>query len=58
MRDAGLPHADHVVGAALEKAFAWTAAVFGTQTLAYRGGSAVRHGARLFLSATMFAAVW
>mgnify|MGYP004293980417 CR=1 FL=1 len=39
--------ADHLVGAAGNKAWTWTAAVFGTETLAFRGGGAARHGARL-----------
>ena len=58
MRNAGLPHADHLVGAALEKAFAWTAAVFDTQTLAYGGGGAACHGARLMVATAVFEAMW
>ena len=57
VRDAGLPHADHLVGAALEKAFAWTAAVFATQTLAVSIGGAARHGAWLPFPAAVFDAV-
>ena len=47
MRAAGLEEADHFVGAACSVAFIPTTAVFGTETLASRGGGAARHGARL-----------
>ena len=57
VRNAGLPHADHLVGAALEKAFACTAAVFATQSLADRGGGASRHGARLVVTTAVFEAI-
>ena len=42
----------HLVGAARNKAWTWTSAMFDTETLANRGGGTVRHGARLlFVSA-------
>ena len=57
MRCAGLPlGAHHPVGAATKHALAWTAAVFYAETLESRGGGAARHGARLVLSAAVFAA--
>ena len=46
---AGQELADHLVGATRNKAWIDTAAVFGTETLAFRGGGAARHGARLVL---------
>ena len=51
VRLAGLEEADHLVGAACSVAFACTAAVFGAETLALRGGGAARHGARLLSTA-------
>ena len=58
VRFAGLPlGAHHHVGAAAKHALAWTAAVFCAETLAPRGGGAARHGARLLLSAAVFAAM-
>ena len=58
VRFAGLPlGALHHVGAAAKHALAWTAAVFLAETLADRGGGAARHGARLLLSAAVFAAM-
>ena len=53
VRDAGLEEADHLVGAACSVAFAWTAAVFLTETLALSGGCAVRHGAQLHLASAV-----
>ena len=52
VRFAGLEPADHLVGAACNPAFACTAAMFGTETLALRSGGAVRHGALCFLLST------
>ena len=49
--------AHHHVGAAAKHALAWTAAVFLAETLAFRGGGAARHGARLLLSTSVFAAM-
>ena len=47
---------DHPVGAAGNKARTCTTAMFGTETLADRGGGAACHGARLLLaSAVLFA---
>lgn len=58
MRYAGTPlGAHHHIGAAAKHALAWTAAVFHAETLACRGGGAARHGARLVLSAAVFAAI-
>ena len=54
---AGLPHAHHLAGAAAKHALAWTATVFHAETLALRVGGAARHGARLLLSAAVFAAM-
>jgi hypothetical protein len=56
VRCAGLPLAHHLVGAAAKHALAFAAAVFCTETLAFRVGGAARHGARL-LSAAVFAAI-
>ena len=54
VRLAGLEPADHLVGAACNPAYARTAAVFGAETLGFRGGGAARHGALwLFLSTTV-----
>ena len=44
---------DHRVGAARNKALTFTAAVFGTETLAFRGSSAVRHRARFLLASAV-----
>ena len=49
--------ADHLVGTAGNKAWTWTAAVFVTETLAFRGGGAVRHGARLVLASAVSGAM-
>ena len=54
VRSAGLPHADDDVGAVASVASAWTASVFGTEALAFGGGGAACHRARLLLSTTMF----
>ena len=57
MRFAGLPHVSyHLVGAAAKHALAYPAAVFCAETLAFGGGGAARHGARL-LSAAVFEAM-
>ena len=56
VRAAGLEKADHLVGAACSVAFVWTTAVFGTETLALRGGDAARHRTRLACTA-MFPAM-
>ena len=48
---------DHLVRAARNKAWTCTAAVFGTKTLALRGGGAARHGARLLLVSTVSGAM-
>ena len=45
--------ADHLVGAAGNKAWTHTATVFGTETLALRCGSAARHGARLLAASAV-----
>ena len=52
MRLAGLEPADHLVGAACNPAFAWTTAMFGTETLGVSVGGAARHGALCFLLST------
>ena len=53
-----MPHASRpLVGAAAKHAFAWTAAVFVAETLAFRAGGAARHGARLLLSTAVFTAI-
>jgi len=58
VRFAGLPLASCLlVGAAAKHALACPAAVFCAETLAFRGGGAARHGARLVLSAAMFLAI-
>ena len=58
VRFAGMPHASRpLVGAAAKHAFAWTAAMFLAEALAFRGGGAARHGARLPVSTTVFAAI-
>ena len=58
VRYAGLPLASCLlVGAAAKHAFAWTAAIFCAEALAGRGGGAARHGARLLLSAAVFATI-
>ena len=49
--------ADHRVGAAGNKAWTWTAAMLLTETLAFRGGGAARHGARLVLASAVSVAV-
>ena len=49
--------ANHLVGAAGNKAWTWTTTMFGTETLALRGGGAVRHGARLHLASTVSVAM-
>ena len=49
--------ADHLVGAARNKAWTHTAAMFDTETLANRGGGAARHGARLALASAMLFAM-
>ena len=55
VRCARLPlGAHHHIGAAAKHALAWTAAVFSAETLAFRGGGAACHGARLLLSASVF----
>ena len=45
-----------LVGAAAKHAFSFAAAMFAAETLAFRGGGAARHGARL-LSAAVFGAM-
>ena len=57
MRGAGLPFTHHLVGAAAKDALACTAAVFCAETLAFGGGGAARHGARLLLSIAVFCAM-
>ena len=52
VRCAGLEPADHLVAAACNPAFACTAAMFGAETLADRGGGAVQHGALWHLLST------
>ena len=49
--------ADHLVGAAGNKAWTCTAAVFVTETLASRGGCAVHHSARLLLASAVSVAI-
>ena len=49
--------ADHLVGAAENKAWTWTAAVFVAETLAERQGGAVCHGARLVLASAVSVAM-
>ena len=49
--------ADHLVGAAGNKAWTFTAAVFATETLALRYGGAARHGARLLLASAVSVAM-
>ena len=57
VRYAGVPHASRpLVGATTKYALARTAAVFCAETLAFGGGGAARHGARL-LSTAVFAAM-
>ena len=48
---------DHLVWAAGNKAWTWTADVFLTETLANRGGGAARHGARLHLASAVSGAM-
>ena len=58
VRCAGLSHASrHLVGAAAKHALAWTTAMFHAETLAFGGGDAAHHGARLLSSAAVFAAI-
>ena len=45
--------ADHLVGAARNKAWTHTTTVFGAETLAERGGGAASHGARLILASAV-----
>ena len=53
VRLAGLKLADPFVGAAWNKAWTWTAPMFGTETPSFRGGGAVRHGARLVFTSAV-----
>ena len=55
---AGLEPADHLVGATIDPAFTCTTTVFGTATLASRGGDAACHGAQLLVSTAVFVAMW
>ena len=57
VRMAGQELADHYVGAACNKAWSCTAAVFSTETLAVRGGGAVRHRAWLLLASAVSVAM-
>ena len=52
VRCAGLELADHLVGASCNPAFAFTAAMFATETPGVRGGGAIRHGALWLLLPT------
>ena len=52
VRLAGLEPADHLVAAACNPAFPFTATVFGAETLAFGGGGAIRHGALWVLLST------
>ena len=47
----------HLVRAATNKARTYTATMFGAETLANRGGGAVRHGARLLPASAMVFAI-
>ena len=49
----GHPHANDLVGAVASVASARTTPVFGTEALAFGGGGAACHRARLLLSTTM-----
>ena len=55
---AGIEPAFYLVGATLNPAFTWTAAVLATETPGLRGGCAVRHRARLMVSTTVYKAMW
>ena len=49
--------ADHLVRAAGNKTWSFTTTVFGTETLANRGGGAAQHGARLLLGSAVSVAM-
>ena len=57
VRLAGQELADHLVGATRNEAWIDTAAVLGTETLAFRRGGATRHRARLVLLTAVFDAM-